>query len=77
MMEKQQRSILNNRGDIMKSLKKYLGQAIIFGILMTFFQYTQERTELFRYFVCITITYFFALVVINWLFDKITRNKRK
>ena len=47
-MEKQQRSILNNRGVIMKSLKKYLGQAIIFGILMTFFQYTQERTELFR-----------------------------
>ena len=59
----------------MKSLKQYFGQALIFGILMTFFQYTQQRDELIRYFICITITYFIALVIINWLFDKIKKKK--
>ena len=59
----------------MKSLKQYLGQAFIFGILMTFFQDIQQREELLRYFICITITYFVALVIINWLFDKIKKKK--
>jgi len=61
----------------MKTLKQRLGQAIIFGILMTFFQYIQERNELFRYFVFITVTYFIALVILDWLFDKIKRNKNE
>ena len=59
----------------MKTLKQRLGQAFIFGILMTFFQYIQERNELLRYFVCITVTYFIALAILDWIFDKIKRNK--
>ena len=59
----------------MKSLKQYFGQALIFGILMTFFQDIQQREELLRYFICITITYFIALIIINWLFDKIKKKK--
>lgn len=61
----------------MKSLMKYLGQSLIFGILMTFFQSTRQGEELFRYFVSITITYFVCLVIFNWVFDKIKKNKSK
>jgi len=61
----------------MKSLMKYLGQSLIFGILMTFFQFTRQGEELFRYFVGITLTYFICLVFFNWVFDKIKKNKSK
>lgn len=59
----------------MKSLKLYVGQSLMFGSIMTFFQCINQKDELLRYFIIITVTYFVVTLVFDWLRKKSKRNK--
>ena len=61
----------------MKSLKLYVVQAFLFGSIMTLFQIMNQRDELLRYFVGITVSYFVFSIIFDLLRKKLRKYKKE
>ena len=57
-------------------IKLYVVQAFIFGSMMTLFQIINQRDELLRYFVGITMSYFVFSVIFDLLRKKLRKDKK-